>query len=155
MRRERRIAPFPHRALRESPAFSIRFVVGRMQRSVDEGLTELGFSWAQFAILLVACETIGLSHSALAERTCLNRNTVSQTLADLEEEALIEQRPVLDRRQRHVYPTNAARMWLPRAVEAVEQAQRTALLPLDPRERARLAALLEKAIPPNRGIFGF
>jgi hypothetical protein len=34
-------------------------------------------------------------------------------------------------------------------------AERAALLPLNPRERARLWELLAKAIPHDRGLFGF
>ena len=69
MSRSRSVQARPHSALRQSPAFALRFLADRMRRSVEEVLAEQGYSWCEYAALTVVCEVVGLSQAALAERT--------------------------------------------------------------------------------------
>jgi DNA-binding MarR family transcriptional regulator len=150
MTRQRPVVRLPHSALRRSPAFALRFVAERMRKSVGEALAEHGLSWVEYSILMVACDIDGLSQMALGERTCTDRTRVSQAVVYMEERALVQRDPVIDRRRRLVHPTELGREALAAIMPFIEQAERAALLPLDPRERARLSALLTKLIPPDR-----
>ena len=150
MSRRRPLSRTPHSALRRSPAFQLRFVAERMRSRVDEALTNHGLSWTECAALVVLCEVSGLSQQGLAERTAVDRSRISQALTRLEERELVERSTGVDRRHRLVHVTDTGRARLRAATGAVERAEREALLPLDPRERDRLAALLAKLIPPDR-----
>jgi DNA-binding MarR family transcriptional regulator len=148
------MVPRPHPALRIRTAFTLRFVADRMRRAVAEALKEDITTWCEFAALTVACELSGLSQNGLAERTAIDRTRISEAIERLEDHALITRREGPQGR-RLVYATESGRE-LRRDLElAVAQAERAALLPLNPRERARLWELLAKAIPHDRGLFGF
>jgi DNA-binding MarR family transcriptional regulator len=122
---------------------------------VDEALADHGLRWLDYALLLVARQVVGLTQQGLGERTLADRTRVSDALYELEERELVRRDAGLDRRRRLVYLTESGRDLLEEMMELVEQAERAALLPLDPRERARLGALLAQVIPPERGLFDF
>lgn len=155
MTRSRSVQPRPHSALRQSPAFALRFLADRMRRSVEEVLAEQGYSWCEYTALTVVCEVVGLSQTALAERTAFDRTRISEAVARLEEHELVARDAGHTRRRRLVYPTVTGRALRAKLAGRVADAERAALLPLDPRQRARLAALVAELIPPDRGILGF
>jgi DNA-binding MarR family transcriptional regulator len=124
-----------------------------MRDAVDDALAECGLTWAGYLTLWVSCERRGLSQQALAERVALDRTCVSEELHELEQHELVERGPGVDRRQRLVRATQGGQVWLRQAKLEVEAAERAALLPLDPRERARVCTLLGKAISERRPTF--
>jgi hypothetical protein len=81
VRRARSVQPRPHSALRQSPAFALRFLADRMRRSVEGVLAEQGYSWCEYTALTVVCEVVGLSQTALAERTAFDRTRISEAVA--------------------------------------------------------------------------
>jgi DNA-binding MarR family transcriptional regulator len=151
--RRRPVYPRPHPVLCTSPAFAIRFLADRMRRSVDEALKQQGFLWSEYAVLTVVCEVPGIPQTTLADRAVIDRTRVSEALGHLEEHELVT-REARGARRRLVYPTETGHACRAELDNRVGQAERAALLPLDPRERARLTAHVQKLMPPDRGIFG-
>jgi len=124
-----------------------------MRRTVDDALADYGTVWwLEYLILTVLCDLGPISQTALTERTGIDRTRMSQTVAYLDDRALVGLESGVDRRKRLVHPTYEGRAELAAAREVIEDAERSALLPLDPRERARLVQLLAKAIPRPRRL---
>ena len=145
----------PHAVLRAQSSFVLLRLAARMREAVQEELEELGLRWEPALALLVCRAVDGLSQQALADRTGLDRTTVSQLLADLEEDGYLQRRPSpVDRRRRGVHLTRAGLGLAADAAAALERAERTALRPLRGRERQRLAQLAASTLPrPASGLW--
>lgn len=124
-----------------------------MEEAVGGALSEQGLSWPEYLALWVCSVRVGLSQQALAERIGVDRTRTSDTLQTLEQHGLVERGLGVDRRARVVRISDSGRAWFPRVQRDVEAAEREALLPLDPRERARVCALLGQLIADRRPSF--
>ena len=94
-------------------------------------------------------DTLGdVKQGVLVERTGLDRTTIGDTLAWLEEEGLVMRgQDLLDRRCKTVAPTDAAAGAMAAGVVAVGRVEERLLRTLGPRQRESLRELLGKTVP--------
>jgi len=94
---------------------------------------------------------IELAQEAVCDRTGVDRSTVSGITRDLEHEGLLDRRnDGLDGRQVTCFATPAGAAAAAEAARAMDRTARTQLRLLDTRERARLHALLARALGARR-----
>ena len=87
-----------------------------------ERLSELGLTGAHASFILAIARMPGVSQEALARDLCLNKSTVTRTLAYFEECDYVTRRPSSeDKRAMHVYPTAKMMKILPRVREVTRE----------------------------------
>ena len=98
-----------------------------------------------YALILAVCREPGRSQEELAQELCLNKSTVTRSLACLEEHGYIERAPHSDDRRRlSVYPTARAQAVLPRLRAASRDWMRLLTEGIPEEELAVFYAVLER-----------
>lgn len=104
----------------------------------------------QFAALEAIKARPGLDQIGLSGLIAFDRTTIGGVVERLETKGLIERRVgAHDRRTRELYITAAGQQVLGTIADAVALAQARMLEPLDPAERARFMALMERIVEAN------
>lgn len=141
-----------HPALRSWPGFVLDEAARRVRAAGESALRETGLRWNDVVFLTVLCKfPRGLSQAALADRSGLDRTTVSGIAVDLAYDGLITRRQHLfDGRQTLVAPAPHGQERLREARAALDEAERDTLRPLQARERRRLHQLALRVVPRRR-----
>lgn len=147
----RRVWLPPHPSLaRYTPYLAIELARG-LRKAADQELREAGFTWPDFLVLTIVTAVDGLAQEAVCDRTGVDRSTVSGITRDLEHEGLLDRRnDGLDGRQVTCFATPVGAAAAAEAARAMDRTARTQLRLLDTRERARLHALLARALGARR-----
>jgi DNA-binding MarR family transcriptional regulator len=128
-------------------------VIQEVERALEDDGGDL--TWREYVLLRAVASASGQSQQALAERSGLDRTTISQSLEILEEMQMVRRAPHPgDRRRIQCLLGVEGRAALDRADRAVSAAEARALRRLDARQRRRLQELLARAVPPRRSLFG-
>ena len=108
-------------------------------------LEPLGIHVRQTNLLLEICATPGISQDTLAKRLFLDKSVVARTLANLEEQGLVE-RPTCpnDRRVIRLHPTEKALQMQPQLQAVSAQWAQFLTADMTPEELAALETLLER-----------
>ena len=137
----------PHPALNDHFPFLLGEAERSMHGAIDTALSEHGLDWRTFAILLVVQNVEGLRQSVLAERTRLDRTTVSALVDDLHAEGWLRvEADRLDGRRTRIGATTATAGAVAAGLEAVRAGEQQALRTLRTGERERLRTLLRRAL---------
>lgn len=114
---------------------------------------DFGVTQVQLGTLFVIAEVPGLDAMDLSRLIALDRSTVGDVVARLEQRGLIERRPGdRDRRVKVIHLTAAGETLLTEIAEANARAQDRILSCLDPRERQQFLALVTKLVDENNEI---
>lgn len=108
-------------------------------------LEPCGVNSSQYLFILNICRDPGITQDRLPERICVNKSTVTRTLAQLEKNGFIERKiNPADKRTTNVYPTERARQVYPRIMEVIAVWDEAVTSTLAPEEREQLLSLLQR-----------
>lgn len=132
-----------------SPAEGCGLLLTRLARAANRSLAcalaELGLRSQQFAILNLLAGRGPLAQAELAAALRLHPPNLVRVLDEMEEVGLVRrERDEGDRRRRLVALTRAGAVMLRRAEAIAAEMEQELLAPLDPAERERLHALLDR-----------
>jgi DNA-binding MarR family transcriptional regulator len=135
----------PARALSRRAGFLLVQLGTHRHRRFAERLSPLGLHPRHFGMLSQLAVNEGQSQQALSSALGIHRSAVVALVDDLEERGLAERRrdPV-DRRAYTLYLTPQGRELLARLQRIADDDEAELLAALDPSERARLIALLQR-----------
>ena len=130
---------------------SLGYLVNHMARLMEHGLNRrirpLGLTTGVFPVLLELWEEDGLTQKQLVERLDIEQPTMSNTLARMERDGLVQRRQDTgDLRSRRVWLTDTAtRLREPALAEATAE-NASVLAALTEEEQGRLLALCRKIV---------
>lgn len=114
---------------------------------LNEGLSPLGVSPAQFPILLTLWEKDGLSQNELVEIADLKQATIANTLARMERDGLIVREPhPTDARIRLIMLTDHAKALQEQATAIAKKINQTALSVLTDDEQMAFIQMMNKVV---------
>jgi DNA-binding MarR family transcriptional regulator len=129
----------------------VSYVVARLDRAlrreIDEVVRPHGLTLARYTALSVIARRDGLSNAQLARRSYITPQSMSQVIAALESDGLIERQP--DRSHRRILratPTAKGRRVLASCDRAVDSLERDMLADVPSQERDALIAHLTSCV---------
>ncbi len=134
-----------------SPEGTVSYWVNRAARSLgrhlDEGLRPFGFAMSHLPVLRALGQTRALSQRQLAEAAHVEQPTMTQMLARMERDGVIQREADPDdRRANLISLTRLARARFPRAKAALIEAEHEALAGFSEGEKAQLRGLLQRVV---------
>ena len=143
--------PPPHPALTRLTPFLAQRVAALGKHAAARELSDHGLAWPELVILVAISAIDGMTQEAVADRTGIDRSTVSITVRALEEDGFLAcRRDRFDRRRIRCSSTPEGAATVAEAARAAERAARQALGRLDASEYAQLRVLLSRAIEQPR-----
>jgi MarR family transcriptional regulator, transcriptional regulator for hemolysin len=130
-----------------TPAFWINRASRTLLRHFDARLRPFGFAMTHLPVLRALADDGSLSQTELAQAARVEQPSMAETLARMVRDGIAQREPnPNDRRGTLVSLTRRSRARLPKAREALLQANREAMAGLTDAEQALLRQLLERVV---------
>lgn len=112
---------------------------------LNRALAPCGINSSQHLFIINLCRDPGIRQDKLPERICVNKSTVTRTLAQLEKQGFVLRKiNAADKRTTNVYPTERARGVYPEIMKIIAAWDAAVTSVLKPEERERLLSLLQR-----------
>jgi DNA-binding MarR family transcriptional regulator len=135
----------PNHLAQETTGYMLAQTCKRLRAHMHGALEEIGLYRGQHFILHVLWENEGITHSELAERSCVQPATITNALKRMEKAGLVERRSdEKDQRVSRVYLTDAGRGIREEAEQVWRGMEAQAFADLSEEEHAALQELLAK-----------
>lgn len=119
----------------------------RSQVFYNEQMSSVGLTSGQYMYIIAVCKEEGLSQDDLAHTLRIDKGTVANVLAKLEEQGFVSRRiNKKDKREREVYPTVKAQKAYELAIRARDEWHRRLTMNFSEEETAMFGKLLERAM---------